>query len=295
MRSNILVTFFISVICSCSNNDTQKKNESVHHQVLTYEGLDIVYTDTQKADITLLFIHGWGINQTYWQDQILHFSKKYRIVTLDLPGFGQSGKNRNAWTIENYGRDITALMDSLDLRNVILIGHSMSGAVVVEAALLNASRVLGIVGVDNFKDIGVMLTPELAAEWAVFYDSARKNYKQIITETFSQYFFAPGTDDGVRNRVLKDIGNADSTYVIDILQYADQYPIAEKLKQLNRPIHLINSDFAATDTLALQQQGIAYHLWNMGTTGHYPMIENPARFNLLLEDAIKNMTNRNKD
>jgi hypothetical protein len=55
---------------------------------------------------------------------------------------------------------------------------------------------------------------------------------------------------------------------------------------LNKPLFLINSDYPPTDTLAFQKKGIGYYLLNTGTTGHYPMIEKPVRFNLLLQEAI---------
>ena len=52
----------------------------------------IDYTDTGTGDTTLLFVHGWCINKTYWEKQVAYFGKRYRVVTIDLPGIWQIWK-----------------------------------------------------------------------------------------------------------------------------------------------------------------------------------------------------------
>src|SRR3569833_482683 len=115
------------------------------------KGVNIAYSDTGTGDTTLLFVHGWAINRSYWSEQVKHFSSRYRIVTMDLPGFGESDKNRNDWTTRAYGNDVDSVITQLGLKKVILIGHSMSGDIVLQAAAIMPGNVLAIVGVDNFK------------------------------------------------------------------------------------------------------------------------------------------------
>jgi len=79
---------------------------------------------------------------------------------LDLPGFGQSGKTRANWTIEEFGKDVNTLIDQLELKNVILVGHSMGGDVVLEAALNNPD-IVALIGVDTFNDAGMEVTEEV--------------------------------------------------------------------------------------------------------------------------------------
>ncbi|MCB0620614.1 MAG: alpha/beta hydrolase, partial [Saprospiraceae bacterium] len=113
-----------------------------------------------EADTTLLFIHGWNINKEYWQAQIDHFCPRYQVVAIDLPGFGKSGRNRSNWAIEVYGRDILQIIRTLELKNVVLIGHSMSGDVMLEAARQDPSAMIGLIGVDNFKEVGKAYSQE---------------------------------------------------------------------------------------------------------------------------------------
>ena len=68
---------------------------------------------------------------------------------------GQFFENPNRWeyTIETFGRDVAAVVEKLELEKVILIGHSMGGAVIIEATRQMPGRVIGCVGADTFHNI----------------------------------------------------------------------------------------------------------------------------------------------
>ena len=93
---------------------------------------------------------------------------------------------------------------------------------------------------------------------------------------------------------MTDILNSDTTIAVDVLENLDQYPFTEKLKFFNKIIYLINSDFKPTDTLAFQKSNIKYCLMEIGGTGHYPMLEKPNNFNLLLQKTIDKIEQNNQ-
>ena len=271
---------------SCHQTASKKEASTGEAVKISNKGVNINYDDSKKGDTTLLFVHGWCINKNYWKDQEDFFRSKYRVVAVDLPGFGASGRNREKWTVEAYGEDLSAVMQQLNLNNVILIGHSMSGNIIVEAATHNKDRVIGLVGVDNFKNAGWDPTvPDTAA--ARFYKGARQNYKEVVLPYASQALFSSSTDTLVKAKVMNDIASADTVIAIDCLMRGDSYPGSDKLAALKKTIYLINSDYTPTDTAALTKKGIAYVLLLIHGTGHYPMNENPSGFNTLLAQAIK--------
>ena len=273
--------FIIILICLSCNNGPVQDN-----------GVNIDYTDSKNGDTTLLFIHGWGINKTYWTNQATYFSKNYRVVTIDLPGFGNSGKNRKSWTTNDYANDISAVITQLNLKNVILVGHSMSGAIAVEAALNNPSKVMAIIGIDNFKNFGEPETPQSKEETENFFKIARTNFKATISEYVNQALFSPTTDSTVRKRVLDDILHSDTLIALECLQQGGTSD--EKVISLQKTLYLINSDVTPTDTIAFIKNKINYRLFLIHGTGHYPMIEKPNDFNLLLEQAIKTISGSKK-
>src|SRR5436190_14238710 len=90
------------------------------------DGSIINYQVSGKGDKTLLFVHGSYIDKTYWNEQVKYFSQGNRVVTLDLPGHGRSGRERKNWSIQSFAEDIVTLTKELNLENVILIGHSLA-------------------------------------------------------------------------------------------------------------------------------------------------------------------------
>lgn len=279
---NLIILLSI-VLLSCQSSQKQSSNPV---KIMERDGVEIAFTDSEAGETTLVFIHGWGINQTYWEHQLAALSKEYRIVTLDLPGFGMSGKKRSVWNVEEYARDVSFLIGQLRLGNVILVGHSMSGAIVVETALQPAVPVIGVIGVDNMKNIDLNLTPEMEAEWAGYYQTMREQFEASVKNE-SQYLFTDATDTTIQNRVINDLLKSDPTIAVDCLQHLDKYPFAEMLKRLKQPLVLINSDYQTTDTLAFHKHEIPLDLLQIQNTGHYPMIEQPEIFNELLQEAIK--------
>lgn len=87
--------------------------------------LRVHYTNYGKGDTALFFVHGWSCDETVWAEQAPALAEKIRVITIDLPGHGQSDKPQ---TIE-YNKDlyvhaIDAVMKDANVKSVILVGHS---------------------------------------------------------------------------------------------------------------------------------------------------------------------------
>jgi pimeloyl-ACP methyl ester carboxylesterase len=147
--------------------------------------------------------------------------------------------------------------------------------------------VIGVVGVDNFTNVGAEISPGLKKEIAEAYKAIRKNYKTVILQYVNQSLFSPSTDSSVRQRVINDFINADSVLAVNVLEQNDKYPIDQNLKALKKPIYLINSSHRPTDTSGFRKLNIPCRLLYVGPTGHYPMIEKPDEFNRKLEEILQ--------
>lgn len=83
------------------------------------------------AKKTVLMIHGWPLSQKIFEYQVNVLPKLgYRVVTMDLRGFGDSDATADGYSYNQMARDIKAVVDALDLRDVTLAGFSMGGAIV---------------------------------------------------------------------------------------------------------------------------------------------------------------------
>ena len=95
----------------------------------------------------VVLIHGYPLSDASWEYQYHALLKEgYRVVGITLRGFGQSDKPYGKYDIDQFADDIKAVLDKLDLRNVILGGHSMGGAITLHyAAKFNASHLKKLV------------------------------------------------------------------------------------------------------------------------------------------------------
>ncbi|HZI85231.1 MAG TPA: alpha/beta hydrolase, partial [Pyrinomonadaceae bacterium] len=158
--------------------------------VIAADGSPIHYEVKGKGEPALVFIHCWSCNRTLWENQVPAFSKNHRVVTLDLPGHGESGKERTNWSIESYGEDVKRVVTKLGLKRVVLIGSSMGGPVALEAARLMPDRVIGIVPVDTLQNVEQKMSAE-QVEGMV--KQLQSDYKGQMTQYANQYLFAKGT------------------------------------------------------------------------------------------------------
>jgi len=114
------------------------------------DGTEIYYEVHGEGDITLCFISGAGGFLENWKLQH-SFAKQFKLLLPDLGGHGKSANtNRSKFTMQAFGEDIAAVIQTEDLHKVILIGWSMGGAVILEAAKILKDRVIGIIGIDTF-------------------------------------------------------------------------------------------------------------------------------------------------
>jgi pimeloyl-ACP methyl ester carboxylesterase len=96
--------------------------------VPSVDGVTIAYEVAGQGTPALVFVHGWSCDRSYWAGQLEAFSRDFTVVAPDLGGHGESGLDRKAWTIKSFGGDVATVVERLDLKQVILIGHSMGKA-----------------------------------------------------------------------------------------------------------------------------------------------------------------------
>lgn len=274
---------------ACTQHPQNKKAIDKPVIKINNRGVNIAYADTGKGDTTLLFVHGWCINKSYFNEQAKYFGNKYRVITMDLPGYGQSGKNRNSWTVNDFAGDVASVITTLKLKNVILIGHSMAGEIIVQAKLNVPQQVIGLVGIDNFKGFdGKPETPKSKADYAEAIAMLKKHFKAVATTYFTQDLFYKTTSAAIRKRILNDVANADSAIAIASME-DNNFNTTAKLKAAKIKLHLINSDYSPNDTIGFIKAGIPYQLLQIHATGHFPMVEKPKEFNKLLQQAINQL------
>ena len=256
------------------------------HVVLSKDGTPISYEIYGAGEPTLVFVHGWSCDARYWRAQVPYFSKKHRVVVLDLAGHGHSGMTRTQYTMGAFGEDVRAVTEATGSRSVILIGHSMGGSVIAEAARLMPNRVIGLIGIDTLENIEYPMTrEELKKMIAPLEKDFRTGSRQFVGEMIS-----PQTDPQLREWILSDISAAPPAVALSAMnEMMTQYITGEAAKVFEKiriPVITVNGDLWPINYEANRRHMFSYDAIVLKKADHFLMMDRPEEFNRALEKAI---------
>lgn len=151
----------------------------------------ITYYDAGDSDSVILFVHGLGSNLSLWRDTLPAFTDDFRVLALDLPGFGLSDKAGVPATMPYFASIIAGFLDELGIGRVHFVGVSMGGQVGLTFALDHPDRLDRLVlvspaGIETFTE------QESQALKAVFTAANLQNttdeiYRQNVALNFSSF------------------------------------------------------------------------------------------------------------
>jgi pimeloyl-ACP methyl ester carboxylesterase len=246
------------------------------------DGIEIAFSVEGKGSPALVFVHGWCFDQSYWRNQVPELAKTFTVVTVDLGGHGASGLGRKDWTVEAFGKDVAAVVEKLGLDRVVLIGHSMGGAVIVETARLIPDRVAALVGVDTYQDLEREI-PDAAVEQFL---GAFKNDFAGTSRSFVKQMFPAGADSSLVDAVTAKVLAAPKDVAVNVLGNVLRYKSSGALAGSKIPVYAVNGDLYPTNIEAGKRQTHSFEVKIVPGCGHFPMLEKPAEFNKLLADTI---------
>ena len=91
---------------------------------------DVNFINYGKKDSqAIVYLHGWGQNIDMMKPVADPFSEEFNIVIIDLPGFGKSEEPKEVWSLYDYVECVKYILDSLDIKEPILVGHSFGGKI----------------------------------------------------------------------------------------------------------------------------------------------------------------------
>ncbi len=118
-------------------------------RTLKINGARIAVQDVGEGP-PLVFTHGWALSQQWWWKQVEHLKDRYRVVTYDVRGHGRSGgRKKNFHDFQLLVDDLEELRDKLELKDAVVVGHSMGGAITLHHAVQRPSTLRGLVLVDS--------------------------------------------------------------------------------------------------------------------------------------------------
>ncbi len=269
-----------------------------HRRSVELPGSVVNYVEIGEGQ-PILFVHGISGCWQNWLENLPHFGRAHRAIALDLPGFGSSPMP--AWEIDMpaYGRLLRDFCAQLGLEDVTLVGNSMGGFIAVEAVTERPQRferlalvsAAGIINTWNPEERATItayawkkLGPTVAdrGRWIVSHPRSR----QLALAPFFRYPNRLGAE-----LLLEQLeGGARCPAFGPALTALIRRDVRERLAAIEMPTLVA---WGLEDRVIPAAAAISYHrripqsrLEIFERTGHLPQLEQPARFNALLEEFL---------
>ena len=254
-------------------------------------GISINYRDEGKG-LPVIFIHGFPLNQTIWDEQAAALRDRCRTITLDLRGFGETDAPEGPCLMEDMAEDVRGLMQSLSIEHAVLVGLSMGGYVALAFYRKYPDAVRALVLADTRATAD---PPEGRERRMKSAERAEREGASAIADDMVPLLLAPSTvetrPDIVRR--MRDIVEANSPRGIAAAQrgMAERLDSTDLLAKIDFPVLVIvGSEDTLTpvrDSESLRDHIPGSRLRIIEGAGHLSNMERADEFNRALIECIE--------
>ncbi|KAI1141130.1 alpha/beta-hydrolase [Hypoxylon sp. FL0543] len=273
--------------------------------ITTPDGVRLRYWQEGPAGApNLVFLAGWVQTAAQFVKQVEHFKKNYRVTTYDHRGHGDSDKPAYGYRMYRLAADLEALLAQLDLQDVTLVGHSMGASVTwAHWDVFPHDRIAKLVFVDQARtltfnpawteqekaDAGAVFSPE------VLFDTVNAlrgpQGKEIWTATARQ-FFTPGVDPKVFEWALQNSMKSPPEVAAAMMLDHASMDWGDVFPRITVPVLVVGAKCSLMPPAAMEwivkqvpnSRLVTFEKEERGS--HFMFIENPDKFNRMLEDFL---------
>jgi len=254
-----------------------------------------LWYEERGAGTALVLLHGWCMSSAVWCRQLEGLSDSFRVITLDLPGHGQSTAPTGGFHVKGCASDLAGFFESLELQDALLAGWSLGSLIALESFELVRRRLSGLVLIaatprftqgDDYRCGLSRLEVE---------GMARKVQRSLqrARDGFNTRMFAPGElDDPQQAAMIKGIVSGvplPSTEVaLQALDALVESDLRDRLASIDRPTLILNGD---CDPICppqaseyLMQRIVSARQTVFVSCGHAPFLTQDVYFNACLKE-----------
>jgi non-heme chloroperoxidase len=219
--------------------------------ITTKDGTKIFYKDWGSGQ-PILFSHGWPLTADAWDGQMLFFGQQgYRVVAHDRRSHGRSDQTWNGNNMDQYADDLAELIEKLDLRNIVMIGHSTGGGEVAHYIGRHGSgRVAKVVLVGAVPPLMLRTDANPEGTPIEVFDGIRKNtagnrsqfFKDLTIPFYGFNRDGAKVDEGLRESFWLQgmMGGIKGEY--DCIREFSEVDYTADLRKIDKPTLVIHGD-----------------------------------------------------
>ena len=260
-------------------------------KIETVNGVRLAFVD-RGSGTPVLLVHGFPLDHSMWNAQIDALARDYRVIAVDLRGFGHSQAGDEKVTMEQYADDAAGLLDALSIKDqVVFAGLSMGGYVAWQFWRKYPSRVKGLILCDTR---AVADTPEMAAGRLEMADRVLAEGPEPLVEMMMPKLFGqptvqsrPEVIESLRGVMLTGDRRAIAAAARGMAERPD---VTAMLGEIDCPSLVIVGELDAISTVD-EMRSIAEALpqaryVEIADSGHMTSIEKPAEVNAAMLDFL---------
>ncbi len=254
-------------------------------------GIKIGFDDTGDGN-ALVLIHGHPFDRSMWHKQTAEFGSQYRIIAPDLRGYGESETNDDKTTLDEFARDIAALLDDLKVESITLCGLSMGGQIALAFYQLFPQKTLALILADTFAQLDD--EERRQARYSTAERLLREGMDKYADEVLPKMIAAETIikQPKVAAHVLSMMrGTSPKGAAAALRGRAERPDYTPLLPQISVPTLIVvgsRDEFTPVSDAEFMWQRIPdSKLAVIEEAGHMPNLEKPVEFNRIVADFLK--------
>ncbi len=275
LLANLMICIAVLVVFVMVPMSTQADTVKIKN------GLDMFYKTSGIGFIPVVCIHGYSLSSATWDKIPALLPARYRFYSIDLRGFGDSGKPDTGYTYRDMADDVVQFLDAMHLEKAILAGHSMGGMILQHFAALHPERVSALILSNTF---AMNIPPKGMREFVqkrIDGYGTKKENKTVFTKTMPIYFDASNLSPGDVEKFVEVGLKASNTALQEMLKQIYTAPPmpAEQYAKIKTPTLII---IGSHDPYADMKQAVPINdgienskIVVVSHSGHTPMWERP--------------------
>jgi len=254
------------------------------------DGIPLHWTSAGAGPQTLMLVHGWTCDDSSWSGQVPALTRQYRVLTLDLPGHGKSGRlEASKFSMDLFARAVEAVRAEAGADRLVLVGHSMGTPVIRQYARLYPQHVTALVLVDGVVVLGAPPRPGVQPAQAPVADNMKGPDGPKNREKMIRGMFTPATPKPLQDHVLKMMMAAPEATAYGAM-VATFDPKIWGNDVMTMPVLGIFADKSALGNPEVTKKIFPnYEYHEVPGTGHFVMLEQPQEFNRLLTAFVNRL------
>lgn len=281
MRIKSAIVFILLIFVVSRSVNAFDKGKDLE-TFLKIDGKIIYYDDGGSSGVPIIFVPGLGGDHTLFQYQLDHFRKSRRAIAVDLPGhYKSTSLCESTYSIKEMAATLIKLIDLLKIDRFVLVGHSLGGAVITEAARQAPEKVAVLIFIDPAAN--VFQLPKERKEKTLASLKA-SDYKALIRSWFSSALSSSKNKTNIL--VFEALDNVSQETLTGEYRALTEYDAIDALRSYSGPMLSINRP-QNTGNLSYYKLVPKIESVFLKKVSHWFMIDNPEKVNRIIDDFLK--------